>query len=370
MVKNLKLSKKLSTIDRSKLILGIAGLTVLVTAAIVVPVVVTNVRVTQLKEHDPIIIWGDSDFELYDFPGQGTAKDPYKIKKLNITTEGDVGISIWNTTKYFVINNCYVNTNGTGIQLRSIAADTAFITDTVLESNPEYGIYVYDIPQIVLTDNICIKNEYGIYIESSLSTSLIGNVCVEGTYGISLIDSGYSFIIDNICHNNDYGVYILSSSGTEFVENSINNNIFGVYIEKSDNCMIIDNSNILSIYGFYLKSSNGTQLTMNTVIGNHFGLFLESNVTNCLVFLNEFDINEDYGIYIQATNQDNLIHHNNFIKNGNTTTTSQAYDDGTNTWFDVSSLGGNFWDDYLGYGNYPIDGLAGAEDLAPLDEPA
>lgn len=368
MVKNLKLSKKLSTIDRSKLILGIAGLTVLVTAAIVVPVVVTEVLVSDLKEHDPIIIWGDADFDLYDFSGQGTAKKPYKIKRLNITTDGDVGISIWNTTKYFVIDTCYLNTNGTGIQLRSIAPDTAAILDSVAESNPDYGIYVYDIPRIALLDNVCIENNIGIHVDTSENATLVNNVCIDNNYGISVIKSENSIFMDNILETNEYGIYTHSSGSSIFVDNLCANGTYGFFIEESDLNQLIDNYCPVNDYGVYLKASNETMLTLNTLASNLYGLFLEADVNNSLIHFNDILLNSEYGVYILDSNFDNLIHHNMFIMNGNTTT-SQAFDNGLNTWFDVSSLGGNFWDDYIGYGNYQIDGTAGAEDLDPLDEP-
>ena len=369
MVKNLKLSKKLSTIDKSKLILGIAGLTVLVTAAIVVPVVVTNYRVSTLKEHDPIIIWGDSDFDLYDFPGKGTEKNPYRIKKLNITTDSDVGISIWNTTKYFVIDTCYVNTNGTGIQLRSIAPDTAVILDSITESNPDYGIFVYDIPRIALLDNICIENNVGIHVDTSENAILVNNVCIGNNYGISLVNSENSVLTDNILDINEYAIYTHSSGTSIFVDNSCTNNTYGIFIEESDSNQLIENICVENDYGIYLKASNGSLLTLNVLTSNLYGMFFEDGVNNSLIHFNEIVSNSEYGVYILDLNFDNLIHHNNFIMNGNSTT-SQAFDNGLNTWFDVSSLGGNFWDDYIGYGNYQIDGLVGAEDLAPLDGPA
>lgn len=354
--------------NKSKLIIGIAGLTVLVTAAIVVPIVVTNV-VTYLKEHDPIIIWGDSDFDLYDFPGQGTARNPYKIKRLNITTDSNVGISIWNTTKYFVIDTCYVNTNGTGIQLRSIAPDTAAILDVVAESNPDYGIYVYDSPRIALLDNVCIKNNIGIHVDTSENATLVNNVLIDNNYGISLVNSENSVFTDNVLDINEYAIYTFSSSNSIFVDNICTNNTYGIFIEESDSNQFIDNICADNDYGLYLKGSNGSFLALNILTGNLYGMYFEDGVNSSLILFNEIVANAEYGIYILASNFDNLIHHNNFIMNGNETT-SQAFDNGVNTWFDVSSLGGNFYDDYLGYGNYPIDGLAGAEDLAPLDGPA
>ena len=50
--------------------------------------------------------------------------------------------------------------------------------------------------------------------------------------------------------------------------------------------------------------------------------------------------------------------------------TSQALDDGiNNTWFDKNTNEGNYWSDWLGVGNYTIDGEANSEDPYPLSSP-
>jgi hypothetical protein len=78
--------------------------------------------------------------------------------------------------------------------------------------------------------------------------------------------------------------------------------------------------------------------------------------------------NSIYGLYIDSESDNNTVHHNSFIDN-NLGGSSQAFDDGTNnTWFDESTLEGNYYSDYSGVGNYSIDGNANSSDTYPLTE--
>ena len=68
-----------------------------------------------LTPHVAISITDDSGFTIY--PGLGTELDPYIIDAYNITTTEDYGIYIKETTKYFVISNCYIDAYIFGIYL-------------------------------------------------------------------------------------------------------------------------------------------------------------------------------------------------------------------------------------------------------------
>ena len=80
--------------------------------------------------------------------------------------------------------------------------------------------------------------------------------------------------------------------------------------------------------------------------------------------------NQNYGIYLDQYCINNEIHRNNFIDN-NLGGSSQGFDDGTdNTWYDIITSKGNYWNDWSGSGSYAIDGSANCVDLYPLGSPA
>ncbi|MHA1203290.1 MAG: NosD domain-containing protein [Candidatus Heimdallarchaeaceae archaeon] len=125
--------------------------------------------------HDPIRILCDSDFgpSKYNFPGSGTEKDPYVIAGYGITTTLASGISISDTTKYFIIRYCYVNTNYSGILIDDVANGTATVLDNICVKN-SVGIYIENSDFCVITYNLLEKNLfYGVFLDSDCDENII-----------------------------------------------------------------------------------------------------------------------------------------------------------------------------------------------------
>jgi hypothetical protein len=79
-------------------------------------------------------------------------------------------------------------------------------------------------------------------------------------------------------------------------------------------------------------------------------------------------VGNGYGIELSEDSDNNVIHHNDFIANGQYT--SQAWDTGMNNqWHDETVLEGNYWSDYFSVGSYLIAGSAGASDPYPSLSP-
>ena len=87
-------------LNRKIALYGSVGILLVVAAAIIVPTVL-NYRQKPIFD-DPIIIWSDKDFKLYDFIGNGTESDPYIIENLKLTTTAENGIYIRRTTNWHV----------------------------------------------------------------------------------------------------------------------------------------------------------------------------------------------------------------------------------------------------------------------------
>ncbi|MHA1516302.1 MAG: hypothetical protein ACTSPF_12265, partial [Candidatus Heimdallarchaeaceae archaeon] len=81
---------------------------------------------TFLIQSDPIHITNDNEFLV--FPGNGTITDPYRLENYNISSEiQNFGINISDTTKYFVIQNCFIKVKQVGIWISWISHGTAEI---------------------------------------------------------------------------------------------------------------------------------------------------------------------------------------------------------------------------------------------------
>ena len=118
--------------------------------------------------------------------------------------------------------------------------------------------------------------------------------------------------------------------------------------------------------GLDLSSSNDCIVQNGTCMYNTQGIYVDMT-ESCEICFNTFQNNTRYGVYLTTLAEDISIHHNNFIDNNIVVGSSQGYDDGTgNTWYDTSLFEGNYWSDWVGSGDYSIDGATGSSDLYPL----
>ena len=186
---------------------------------------------------------------------------------------------------------------------------------------------------IISNQNVS-NTSLGIYLQWCENMTLSNNFSNNNRYhGISLFFSPQTTLNNNTCNNNKWGsIYLVSSHNATFTENICKNNENGIFLEGS--------------YGRAWQMFGGS---------SH----------NCTLTYNLLQENKYYGLDL-GMSENTTIHHNAFIDNyiGGT---SQAFDYGANnTWFDESTLEGNYWSDYSGIGNYSIDGVINSTDPYPL----
>ncbi len=249
---------------------------------------------SSLISSEPIDINSDDVFISLGFPGSGTVEDPYIIEDYNITTTSNIGIAISCTTKYFVISNCYIDTEYYGIYINNVTDGTAIVINNTCNNNDYYGIYLDDSDSSTVANNTCTNNQVSIY---------------------QCYSSGAT-ITNNTCTNNNLGIYLYYSSGATITNNTCTNNNCGIYLIASDSCLIIYN-NIRENSGYGIETASDF-VSYNNII--HHNYFVNNSIDGFK--------------------------------------TSQAYDYGVNTtWYDTISLEGNYWSDWYGSGSYSIDGL-------------
>ena len=331
---------------------------------------IKELKVLTLITHDPIEILNDGNFSDYGFDGFGNETHPYVIEEYNITTLDEKGIYIYNTSKYFVIQNCYLDADNTGIYIYDIANGTATIkNNTCTNNNNDYGIYLYRSSNSTLTNNTCTNNnDDGIHLDSSSDCILTNNTCTNNNVGIHLDSSSDCILTNNTCANSFSGIYLISSSDCILTNNTCTINSFGISLHSSSGSSLTNNTCINNSEGIRLGTgSSSSDLINNTCINNYRGIFLHSSGSSLITY-NLLQENDEYGIYIDSNSNNNEIHHNIFVDN-NLGGTSQAYDEGENNiWYDSTINEGNYWSDYTGFGSYSIDGSAGSVDPYPLDE--
>ncbi|GAI99054.1 unnamed protein product, partial [marine sediment metagenome] len=155
------------------------------------------------------------------------------------------------------------------------------------------------------------------------------------------------------------------------------NNFRGLYLYESHDCSISESTfNNNEKFGLHLRDSTNNDIFDNYINSNNIGVGIRDLSYNNIFYLNFIQSNTNYGVMINSSASENLFYNNTFNNPG-----INAYDDGTNTYWDNGSIG-NYWHDYtgrdlnddgIGDTPYNIAGLGGGSDNYPIwfdgDEP-
>lgn len=302
-----------------------------------------------------------NDLELKDpIYGQLILLDCKKgtISNQNLSSTS-VGITLYNCEKTTIINSTCNNNDGDGIQIHN--SDGCSVSNNTCNNN-DNGISVVNSNHCNVSNNILLGNWESIELTKSNSAEINLNKCsFNKNHGITIINSKYGFVTNNNCSDNhNDGIRILSSNYFVIANNScINNREEAIYLLTTTVSIVYNNLCKNNTNGIYIGHSGFSAIpefvppppdSYSEVISNH----LEEN--------------SKYGVYLNRLTQDNSVHHNSFINNGEEGI-AQAYDTGEgNTWFDEKTKEGNFWSNYTG-GFYIIAGDANSIDKYPLIEP-
>lgn len=311
--------------------------------------VVDQPRIHDLTDHAPMTIDTDADFETYGLPGIGESYNPYRIENLNITTNGDYCLNFGGyTTKYFIIQNCFLKTDTNYAiyvgKYSTIGEGTVDIYNNVIISTGNLGIKLDGVVNGKVRENYLVDLDYGISLDNSNFTYIKDNT-IAAEVGIIATDSVGIIIDGNTCTDTtDKGINIINTNSTV-----IKNNICST-----------------SLLGIYVRDSSMVNVTNNYLTENFYGMSVQGSA-GCLITNNSFDTSTSYGLTMSTSPGLNKIYFNNFNNNNLAGTTVQASDTIGDQWYDDVRLVGNFWSGWgPEYGPYAIDGGAGSQDLYPL----
>ena len=319
--------------------------------------------------HESIEITNDGNFTDYGFPGTGEETDPFIIEGFNITTEANYGIHITDTTKYFVISDCFLDATY-GIFIVDVAVGTPTIINNTC-TNTYYGIYLIYSLGAFLTNNTCTNTGFGIVLSSSSDAILTNNTCRNSSSsGISLVGSSFSTLINNTCNNSTIGISLDSSPSSTLINNTFTNdglyiressieayltytiennsvndkqlgffinldeitisetiygqlilinctettvrnqdfsNIYiGLYLRWCENVILINNTCIEAVYGIYLWFSSGSTLINNTCSNNYYWSISVIG-SSFSTLINNTCNNNTIGIYLDSSSSSTLI---------------------------------------------------------------
>ncbi|MFX0078589.1 MAG: nitrous oxide reductase family maturation protein NosD [Candidatus Hermodarchaeota archaeon] len=244
---------------------------------------------------DSIVIEGDTDFVLQGWPGSGTQTDPYRIEDLIINESGARGVSIQDTTVFFVIRNCTILNCREGIYLQALS--NGLVENNTFNSNIR-GIFFYYVNNSSITHNFFSNNWLAVDFRGSEHNLIVNNTFqnTEETE-IFFIYSSSNLVANNMCTRSNidglYGMFFSNSGMNTLTGNAIQTSEY--YIDSPQ--VLVENNTIDGEALHYKFSDQDTQII------DEKGQFILFNCTN-----------------IKIENCEGIIHtydcaHLNFYKN-------------------------------------------------------
>lgn len=354
-----------------------------------------NQQSSQYETHAPISIENNTDFGVQaqneGWDGDGSQSNPYVIElyKITATTTGGALVEIKNTDVYFELSNNLFDGNSQeiyGIKLNKVKNGT--ILYNVVQNCKLAGIKLLRSENNEICGNSISNNGiykeislvpswvlygwgdlYGIYLELSHANLITNNTVEENMGGVMLSDSTHNFVSKNTVSNHLYGIGFINAAHFNVIsENTINSNTHaGIcsYFDRAHHNLVTKNLFYGNKYAVGLRGRNNT-VSDNVFHDNSFAISFgsgvdhepwyapEGTITNNIIYNNSQSIlleyasetnvmnnsiftNQNFGLEIFSTSNDNIIKWNDFIKN-NPGGESQAIDDGTNNEFTS-----NYW---------------------------
>ncbi|MHA1304019.1 MAG: NosD domain-containing protein [Candidatus Heimdallarchaeaceae archaeon] len=252
----------------------------------------------------PIVIEGDSDFEKYDFKGDGTKSNPYLIENFIIIGQS-TAMYIKNTTKHFVIRNCKIRFCDIGIFIFNASDNTviiannsiSYIADQNALGSVGQAILISETSYCTISNNTIFESDIAIFLSYCHHSKILNNSLSE-RYGVTIISSYYSIIANNSfndCGLNFYGKPEIEEFTTYTVENnSLNGKLIGYFINSHDFTIIKDTFAQLIIVNCSMFTVSN-QVLFDTTTGLSLYFCNQGKIENVTSFSNIFEGIAVYG---------------------------------------------------------------------------
>ncbi|MGY5879175.1 MAG: right-handed parallel beta-helix repeat-containing protein [Candidatus Thorarchaeota archaeon] len=247
---------------------------------------------SSLTPHVPISVTGDVELGAIAVSGTGASHDPFILEGWNISTFGQDGIHIQDTTLYFTIRNCWVSSGSRdtydAIEIDNAALGTVNISNTVCVGSYQ-GIDLDECENSTIINNQFYENRYGIWAQYCGGSLFYNNTSNDNVYyGIYVTNSQYSNITENICCYNNWNDKYGSSHGMGR----------GLYVKNCQDSIIYNNTCINNEYdGIIVTGCARSVIEFNNINGGHyFGIYLGTS-PDCIIANNTATETSDIGIY-------------------------------------------------------------------------
>ena len=347
-----------------------------------------------------IQIHSDEEFGKYNFEGTGTINDPYLIQNLELgitdlyLDDFYSVISIANTSKHFIIQDCIISGGAKSIILNNIADGSAKILNNTLiayayylnnsEITTTYGIKIKNSDFIEIRNNHFKGKEYSLNRYAKFASSIcledVANCIIDSNYfeqssiPIECLNSKYISIVNNYCNFElDVGLLISNCYFLIMKNNSFEGYVYtAFYLSYSSYVYLINNSFSSSTFSTAIRINYCYEIILhNNTINKYFTGIRISYSSGLLISYNLIKLCNEYAIDLYFSVNQTRVFHNDFLNNNLAEIVNSQCNDNcfSNEWYDKIIMEGNYWSDLGENIFYEIDGDANAVDLYPLLEP-
>ncbi len=311
------------------------GSTYLIDDAIIMPEPINEIQILPKisTSHSQIAIIGDLELDAF-CEGNGTSGSSWEtahvIENYEIGTVTGNGISLTDTTRFLIIQDCIINqSSSVGIRLQNctnikfqncnidlsgkIGMSVGECTDIdiqncIFQSTFGQGINITESERILISESDILNNQdEGLGIEDTNSSKIIKSIISQnGKDGVyAPINCHNILFLENSIFENEGGIFMYRySSNISFIDNEICNNS-GIGISSELNCNDAFIGNIISNNednGIQIYESNSSTFENNEICNNN-GKGIEAYLNNWDNFYgNTILTNGDNGLVLDQSN--------------------------------------------------------------------
>ncbi len=272
------------------------------------------------------ILDGDNKHEILTLTGRNIVVRGIHLVNAGYSSMNDyAALKIIDATNLLIENNTILNSSF-GIHIanstNSIVRNNTVRGTNKSEHSSGNGIHLWKCEHITIENNSISGHRDGIYFEFVTQSIIQNNVSEKNIrYGLHFMFSHNDTYLHNTFRNNGAGVAVMYSKSVRMENNEFDRN-WGP-----------------SAYGILLKDISNSQISHNKFVENTVAIHMEGS-SRIEIHSNIFKSN-GWAIKVQASCDDNIFHHNNFMGN--------SFDIATNGTRTLNKFYNNYWDKYEGY---------------------
>ncbi len=176
--------------------------------------------------------------------------------------------------------------------------DTVIHNNTVIDHGVDFGIGVFDSPDVIVTSNNCTDNIQALVAADSEGILIEDNFCYLYENGIDVSYSNHSTITGNHVQEGVTGINVVTSFFVDILDNDVIDNLgpTGIHLTNSESCLVsMNNLTGNEVPSIYLETSHYCNITHNVITDTIDGVVI-TNSNHTIITDNHITMGQGYGI--------------------------------------------------------------------------